>query len=120
MISTNEKELAIQIWESIKEELENDPQADIDVLKAIFCREHGIIWKCNCILCENYMFIDGNKCSMQCPIMRKTVEAYPDKYIRMGCTNKVKTDYAIVENADMSLAQRQEAIDNIIQAIKEA
>lgn len=128
MFSTKQKDLAVQMWEEVKDRIEEDPELDIELIKLRFCKEHGIKRKCNCILCEAY---HGDPCSSECPLMRKAMDKYGDemkeKGINCGCSNKIPSDYAIALDIDQrfnrgkyTLAQRLKAIDNIIKAIKEA
>lgn len=49
---TKERRLAIQMWEQIKAELARDPKVNIVGLKINFCSEHGLVWFCNCWLCQ--------------------------------------------------------------------
>lgn len=128
MFSTKQKELAIQMWQEIKDRIEEDPDVAIELLKLRFCAKHGIRWKCNCILCEKY---HGRPCSSECPLMRKAMKEhgdYMEKHdIVCGCSNRISSDHAIAIDLDQvfnkghySLEKRQKAIDNIIEAIKEA
>lgn len=128
MFSTKQKELAVQMWEEVKDRIEEDPDYDVDLLKLWFCKAHEIQWKYNCILCEEYY---GRPCSSECPLMRKAMEEHGDYMkkhdINCGCSNRVASDYAIALDLDRNfnrgnytLEKRQKAIDNIIKAIKEA
>ena len=128
MFSTKQKELAVQMWEEVKDRIEEEPDREIEFFKLRFCKEHGVKWKCNCILCEEY---HDNPCSSECPLMRKAMDKYGDEMkergINCGCSNRIASDYAIALNIDQHfnkgrfpLEQRLKAIDNIIEAIKEA
>ena len=128
MFSTKQKDLAVQMWEEVKDRIEENPDIEIDFLKLRFCKAHDIKWKCNCLLCEEYF---GYSCSSECPLMRKAMDKYGDemeeKGINCGCSNKIASDYAIALDIDQHfnkgrfpLEQRLKAIDNIIEAIKEA
>lgn len=128
MFSTKQKELAVQMWEEVKDRIEEDPDLEVDFFKLRFCKTHGLKWKCNCILCEEY---HGRPCSSECPLMRKAMKEHGDEMkeqgINCGCSNKIASDYAIALDLDRyfnkgnySFEKRQKAIDNIIKAIKEA
>ena len=129
MFSTKQKDLAVQMWEEIKDRIEEEPDREIERFKLLFCKEHGVKWKCNCILCEAYH--DSPSCSIECPLMRKAMDKYGDEMkergINCGCSNRIVSDYAIALDIDQhfnrghySLEKRLKAIDNIIKAIKEA
>lgn len=128
MFSTKQKELAIQMWEEVRDKIEEHPDLEVEIEKSRFCSKHDIKWKCNCILCEEY---HDNPCHSECPLMRKAMEEYGDYMkehdIHCGCSNKIPSDYAIALDLNQffnkghySLEKRQEAIDNIIKAIEEA
>ena len=130
MISTNDKNLAVQMWEIIKEKIKVDPSVDVEDLKEEFCVEHKLSWHCNCILCNEYMHRDHRGCSHDCPLMQRAMSNGVCN--DCGCTDTYETDYAIASNEDngycvktnggwrsYSLEERLKAIDNIINAIRE-
>ena len=129
MFSTKQKELAVQMWEEVKDRIAEDPDFDIEFLKLRFCKEHGIKWKCNCLLCEEYHGFP--RCASECPLMRKAMKKHghymEEHNINCGCSNKIASDYAIALDIDQrfnhgsyTLEKRLKAIDNIIKAIEEA
>lgn len=130
MISTNDKTLAVQMWEWIKDELKKDFYADVEDLKEEFCKKHELNWHCCCILCNEYMYRDYRGCSHDCPLMQKALN--DGIHNDCGCTDTYETDYAIASNQDngycektnggwheYTLEERLKAIDNIINAIRE-
>lgn len=125
MFSTNDKALAVKMWEEIKVAIQEDETVDVEDLKEEFCTQHHLSWKCNCILCEEYN--DKGRCLMQCPLKKKATEiGVPLE--TCGCTEHYDTDYAVASNEDngygaedwheYSLAERLKAVDNIIEAIQ--
>lgn len=126
MISTNDKNLAIQMWQEVRDKVEEEERAgkafygiDIDNLKMSFCLEHKIHWLCNCILCEEYRRNNYTPCSHDCPLMNRVLAKGFE--ISCGCSDKYETDFAVAmdENREYSLEERLKAIDNIINAIQE-
>lgn len=115
MISTNDKNLAIQMWQEVKNVIEEDSLVDVEDLKDEFCVEHNLRWKCNCILCEEYQ--DKGRCLMRCPLKKKATEmGVPLE--TCGCSNNFHTDYAVATSDSWPLEERLRAIDNIINAIQ--
>lgn len=123
MISTKQqKELAVQMWEEIKDALIENEETDIETLKKEFCKKHKLNWICYCVLCA-FFKKSGSPCSLKCPLMAKAREVAPN--ILIGCSGNIASDYAIATNDCFgmplyTLDMRLKAIDNIIQAIREA
>lgn len=125
MISTYEKELAIEMWTEIRENLEfqgNEVDcATLEQWKEQFCTEHNLRWQSDCVLCEEFRQSNLATCSADCPLMKRTLEKVSS--INCGCSSRISTDYSIAMNdcytQEFTLAQRLKAIDNIINAIRE-
>lgn len=124
MISTNEKKVAIDIWSEIRERIIEDENVDVVAVKHELCKQHKKKWRCNCLLCE-YFMIDGGVCRKECPLMKKAI--IRDRTEVCGCSSTIPSDYKIVISEDWEgeascypLEKRLEAIENIINAIKEA
>lgn len=126
MISTKQqKELAVQMWEEIGERVADGGEFDVELYKENFCEAYNLTWRCHCVLCNNFMTKDRIGCSESCPLMKKALDKHNGKLPNLacsGCSGTFENDYMIAtdEDGEYSIAQRLEAIDNIIQAIREA
>ena len=118
-----EKELAIKMWEDIKETItafyEDDTPPDYRVIEAekeSFCRKHNLHWRYNCWLCSLYNKEDHKQpleCDEACPLMF----AYAGDSA-LGCTAD-DAPYEIVTDWTAGYGNRMAACDRIIEAIKE-
>ena len=126
MISTKHKELAIEMWYEIRDNVDCEryygkryDAVDIEVFKSHFCREHNISWLCNCILCEEYRKNNCTPCSPDCPLMNRALAK--GFTTTCGCSDRIETDFKVAmdEDCEYTLEERLKAIDNIINAIKE-
>ena len=117
---TKERRLAIEMWEQIVAALERGDQyplygkSEATKIKARFCREHNLWWKCNCWFCQ-YVRKDWrdmpsrediepheNGCQ-KCPLYKERMDILSDD--DCGWTNDKQTlwtrvsDYGDVEAA---------------------
>lgn len=114
---TKERRLAIEMWEQIVEALEHDSRnvyEEVNQIKARFCCEHTLNWKCECWFCQ-YVRQDWrampsreaiskrvNGCQ-KCPLYKEHEDSLD--YDECGCTNDKQTlwtrvsDYEDVEAA---------------------
>lgn len=90
---TKERRLAIAMWEQIKQELANDPEVNVVMLKDRFCVLHELHWSFDCWFCQYTPNCDV------CPLN--------------GCK-----EYHISYNKRNPLKRRLSACDNIINALK--
>ena len=116
-----QKKIAIEMWQYIKSLIENDmPFYSVTWAKQKWLKHNypKIHWKCECILCDIYMYpkaIDGSfslKCQ-NCPLSKK----YKGQ-ASYGCSCNQDTPWARIVNYQDDKKAAVEACDEIIEVIK--
>ena len=117
---TKERRLAIEMWERIVKELENEkryvlPTDTIGDIKADVCKSNNLHWKYNCWFCQymryDYRYLpsrehipqESNGCQ-NCPLYKEHEDMLYDD--ECGCTHRVKTLWNRVTDGDVSAAKR--------------
>ena len=118
---TKERRLAIEIWEQIVRELENENRkAELFVVvnnvKRVYCLSNNLNWKHNCWFCQ-YVRRDyrpmksrediskwSNGCQ-KCPLYKEKADILDDG--DCGCTTRENTLWKqVVDDGDVSAAKR--------------
>jgi hypothetical protein len=99
---TRERRLAIQMWEEIKEFIQESPELPVSDFKDTFCFEHGLSWGCSCWFCQYIKYC------CDCPIQG---------CILSGGIPEGSNLYTLAVRGE-TLEERIEACDKIILALK--
>lgn len=109
-------DLAIEMWEHIKQEIAADPDICVGTLRTAFMIDKPVRWLHDCIFCNIFYDVMEKKCSLECPLA-KYVGRIDSTYPTL-CA-EINTPYEIVSDTRAYLPHRLEACDLIIAEIRD-
>lgn len=107
--------LAIEMFNVIKKEIQENPQTPVQSIKDSFLmgRAH---WLKSCPLCNEFFDITTGKCDRMCPLTTYVSRIPEDK----ACCACVNTPYYILADANADMCNRLAAADRIIEALEQS